>query len=94
MNKKLNSIFFILGATAFNVLVALISLVILFFIFINFIHPVIPESESVYQWTFLQLFVASCAISFFVYRAVIKIVLKKINIDKYFDPLIMSRYRK
>ena len=92
MNKKLNSVLFIIGATFFNVLVAIISFFLFFVLFANFIMPIIPESG--YQWGATLIFISSLAVSFGVYRVVLKILLNKIEIEKYFDPIFVSKYRK
>ncbi|MDR0315819.1 MAG: leader peptide processing enzyme [Treponema sp.] len=91
MNKKLNTILFILGATAFNVLVAVLCFFILLLIYVRFIMIYLPENSQ--GWGFPVIFIAALAVSFVLYRFVIKLLLKKIDIEKYFDPIIKSRYK-
>jgi len=92
MNKKANTLLFILGATVFNIITALISFVILIFLYIRFVMDAIPETER--TWGFTFVFIASMVISFFVYRLVFKILVKKIDVEKYFDPLFVKRRLK
>jgi len=87
MNKKVNTMLFILGATVFNVLVSVVSFIVLIIIYGKFIHPRIPE--SFYSWAVSLILIASIAISILVYRVVLKFLLKKIDIEKYFDPIFV-----
>jgi hypothetical protein len=89
MNKKLNTIFFILGATLFNILVAIVSFILLTLLYGRFMMPLIPESGQ--SWVLILIFLSSIAISFFVYRLVLKYLLTKVDVEKYFDPLYVKR---
>ena len=92
MNKKANTILFILGATLFNILVAIISFIGLTFFYANYLMSSIPETSR--AWGFSLIFIMSIIISFFVYRYLLKYLLKRIDIEKYFDPLFARRYKK
>jgi len=92
MNKKINTVLFILGATLFNVFVAIVSFVILTFLYIKFLFTLIPEANR--TWGFSIIFLGSIAISFLVYRFVLKYLLTKIDVEKYFDPLFVSKYKR
>ena len=85
MNKKVNSLLFVLGATLFNILVTIICFAVLIVLYAKSIMPVIPENGR--SWGFPLIFIASIAISFFVYRLVLKLFLKKFDMEKYFDPV-------
>lgn len=92
MNKKTNTILFILGATLMNVIVAVISFFALFILYYKYIMPEIPNVNQ--EWSIMMLVIASLAISFFVYRAVLKLLIDKVDVEKYFDPLFVSKYKK
>ena len=92
MNKKLNTIFFIIGATFFNVIVAIISFILLAIIYARFVFPLLPPSGQ--SWGFSLIFLGAIAVSILVYRIVLKYLLTKINVEKYFDPLFVSRNMK
>jgi hypothetical protein len=92
MNKKVNTILFVLGATLFNVIVAVISFLFLTVLYRKFLIPIIPESG--YSWGFTLVFISSIVISIFVYRIVLKYFLNKIDIEKYFDPLFIRQNSK
>ena len=92
MNKRLNTLLFILGATMFNVIIALLSFIILMFLYARFVIPIMPEANSSLGFTFICL--ASLVVSVLVYRCVLKYLLKKINVEKYFDPIFVRKYKK
>ena len=102
MSKKTNTLLFILGATVVNILTTILCFIILFAIFASFIVPVFigpqadPESEIVsttYTWGLLICFIGAIVLSFVLYRLVLKLIMKKIDFDKHFDP-IFGRRRK
>ena len=87
MNKKVNTLLFVLGATVFNVIVAVISFILLLLLYAGVIVPLMPETGQ--SWAFSLIFIASIAISIFVYRIVLKFLLTKVDVEKYFDPLFV-----
>jgi len=92
MNKKVNTILFILGATLFNILITVLFFVLLLIVYFKFLLPFLPESAQ--TWSFPLIFIASLAIAFIVYRYAIRYLMKKIDMEKYFDPLFVSKQRK
>jgi len=89
MNKKLNTVLFILGATVFNVIIAVISFVLILIFYIAVIVPNVPGAAQ--SWAFSLIFLSSIAISILVYRVVLKALLNKVDVEKYFDPLFVNR---
>ena len=92
MNKKVNTLLFILGATLFNIIVALISAILLYILYFKFVMNRMPNSDG--SWAFNLILIASIAVSFVVYRLVLKFFLTKIDIEKYFDPIFARKHRK
>ena len=90
MGKKTNTILFILGGTVFNILITLASFLFFLFVYHKFIQPLFPDNNP--SWAMPLVFTLSIFISFLVYRMMIKIIVKKVNMDKYFDPIF--RFRK
>ena len=88
MSKKTNTIFFLLGATVFNIIVTIICFIIFLSIFARFQNHI---QEETFAWLFPVIFIASIVASFFIYRGVMKIFEKKIDMEKYFDPLFGRR---
>jgi hypothetical protein len=89
MNKKVNTIIFILCATLFNILVALISFMVLTLVYVRFFMMIIPEANR--SWGFTFIFLSAIAISFLAYRALLKFLLNKVDVEKYFDPLFVRK---
>jgi len=91
MNKKVNTILFILGATVFNIMITVLSFFILLVLYAKFLAKILPQETQ--AWSFPFIFITSLVISFFVYKVVLGFLVKKIDVEKYFDPIIKTRYR-
>jgi len=89
MNKKLNTVLFILGATLFNVIVVIISFLLFTLLYVNLLINLIPEQSR--SWGFSLIFLASIAVSFIVYRYLMKYLLKKVDVERYFDPIFVRK---
>jgi hypothetical protein len=89
MSKKTNTLWFILGATVFNILITIIMFIILFVVYAKFLLPLLPESVA--SWGFVVIFLGAIALSFVVYRLLLKFIMKKVNVEQHFDPLFGSR---
>jgi hypothetical protein len=89
MSKKTNTLLFILGATVFNVLVTVLSFFVLFFLYTRFLGSLLPEEA--FAWGFVFVFIGAIALSFVIYHALLKQLLKKIPVEKYFDPIFGRR---
>jgi hypothetical protein len=88
MNKKVNTLLFVLGATVFNILITIILFIALFFLCAKLLPPNIAGGALPF------LFIVSLVASFFVYNAVLKSITSKINMDKYFDPIFRPGRKK
>jgi hypothetical protein len=93
MNKKVNTILFILGATVFNILITVLSFLLLLIGYDKFLRRLLPEGTQ-QTWAFPLIFIAALAIAFIVYRYAIRFLMNKVDMEKYFDPLFVSRSRK
>jgi hypothetical protein len=89
MNKKTNTLLFILGATVFNVLTTVVCFLGLFLFYARFLVPLLPEEGQ--AWGFPVVFIAAIALSFVIYRLVLKQLMKRIVVEKYFDPIFGGR---
>ena len=89
MNRKVNTVLFILGATIVNISTMLLILLLGLFL----MSVVLSETarESVGQFFFIVVFLAAIGGSFFIYNRLIKLMSKKIDMDKYFHPLFRPR---
>jgi uncharacterized membrane protein (DUF485 family) len=89
MSKKTNTLWFILGATVFNILVTIICFVILLVLYAKFLAPTLPESSA--AWGFPVIFIGAIALSFVVYRLILKQLMKRVDMEKHFDPIFGRR---
>jgi hypothetical protein len=89
MNKKVNTLLFILGATLFNIIITVLCFMGLLLLYARFIMPLIPENGQ--AWGFPLIFIAAIALSFLIYRLILKLLLKKVSAEKYFDPIFGGR---
>jgi hypothetical protein len=87
MSKKTNTLWFILGATVFNLLVTVICFVALLLLYVRVLAPLFPDPENAAAWGFPLVFIAAIVLSFVVYRVLLKQLTKRVNIDKHFDPI-------
>jgi len=89
VNKKVNTVLFILGATVINILTLFFFLILGLFL----MGVLLPESsrESAGQFFFILVFLISIGGSFFIYNRLIKLLSKKIDMDKYFHPVFRPR---
>jgi hypothetical protein len=92
MNKKVNTILFILGATVFNIAVTVVSFLLLLIIYAKTIMRILPEGAQ--AWSFPFIFITALVIAFFAYRYTLRFLIKRIEIEKYFDPIFVSKHRK
>ena len=89
MSKKTNTVLFILGGTVFNILVTVLCFIIFLIIYSRYLYPLLPESSA--AWIMPVIFVVSIVASFLVYRMAIKLLMKKVDMEKYFDPIFGHR---
>ena len=93
MNKKTNTLLFVLGATVFNVLVTFICLVVLLLIYGRFVAAGFLD-ESTAVWGIPVVILGSMAGAFFIYKVLINQIIKRLGtekLEKYFDPIFRQR---
>ncbi|HUX51601.1 MAG TPA: hypothetical protein VMW73_12450 [Spirochaetia bacterium] len=89
MNKKANTILFVLGATVINVLIMMIIFVVLFVLFGRFVAAHLsPQADQIIM---LVLFIGAIVLTYFIYHKLINLVTRKIDMEKYFDPIFKPR---
>lgn len=85
MNKKANTILFVLGATVANVVIMLVIFLALFLLFGRLIAPSLPPQAN--QIIMLVLFIGSIVATYFIYHRLVKWLSEKYDLEKYFDPI-------
>jgi hypothetical protein len=91
MSKRSNTIWFILGATVFNILVTVLCFVLFLLLYGYLLAPRLPPNLA--AWGLPVIFIGSIALSFLIYRLVLKVFMKRVNMEKYFDPIFGPRRR-
>ena len=91
MNKKVNTVLFIIGATVVNI----VTMLIIFLTGLYLIGVLLPETarESAGQFLFILMFLIAIAGSFFIYHRLIRFISKRIDLEKYFHPIFKFRGR-
>ena len=89
MNKKVNTVLFIIAATIFNVVV----MVIIMTLGLALLSMLVGENMNpgMAQFLFLMLFVLSIAGAFGVSHLAIGLLSKRIDMEKHFHPIFRRR---
>ncbi len=85
MNKRLNTVLFMIGATIANVVVMFVIFLVLFFFFGRFLAPQL--SPGINQILLLVIFVASMVSTYFLYHKLMRRFAEKHDLEKYFEPI-------
>jgi uncharacterized RDD family membrane protein YckC len=91
VNKKLNTVLFILAASAVNIVVMILLMTLLLALLGLLMPPDISPGFG--QFIFLLVFAASIGGSFFFYHRFVGFLSKKIDMEKHFHPIFRSRKR-
>lgn len=91
MNKRVNTILFVLGASVINVVLMLALFLALFVLFARFLAPSL--SAGLNQLIMVVIFVVSIAATYFIYHRMVRWLSTKIDFDKYFDPIFGKRQK-
>jgi hypothetical protein len=89
MNKKVNTLFFILAATLFN-LIVMIALMVAFLALLGRLLPA-SAGTSLALVLMVLLFVLSILGTFVIYRWVLNLLSRRFDLEKYFIPLFKRR---
>lgn len=85
MNKKVNTVLFMLGATVVNVLMMIVIFLALMLLY----AWIVPSgfSSQAGQIVGIVIFLASIGLTYFLYHRLIKWISNKWNLDEYFAPI-------
>jgi len=89
MNKKTNTIFFMLGATAVNIILMIAIFILLFWLYGRFIASSV--SPQVTSYVMIGIFIGSIGLTYFIYHRLVKWMSNKWNLDDFFDPIFKRR---
>jgi cytochrome c biogenesis protein CcdA len=85
MNKKINTVLFVLGATVVNIIL-MICLALLGLYILSRL-PLQQMGGGIRSILMIIVFIGSVVGTFFLYHALIKVISKRIDMDKYFHPI-------
>ncbi|MFP4329530.1 MAG: hypothetical protein ACLFP6_02315 [Spirochaetaceae bacterium] len=91
MNKRVNTILFVLGASVVNVILMLALFLALFVLFARFLAPSL--SPGLNQLIMVVIFVLSIGATYFIYHRMVRWLSTKIDFGNYFDPIFGKRGR-
>ncbi len=89
MNKKVNTILFMLGATVVNVLMMIVIFLALMLLYAWLVPG--GFATQLGQVIGIVLFLAAIGLTYFLYHRMIKFISTKWNLDEYFDPIFGKR---
>jgi len=85
----MNTVLFLIGGTVFNILVTIACFLLFLLVYSNFLYGRV--GESVAAWMLPLFFAGAIVASFFIYRLALKMLMKKIDMEKYFEPIFARR---
>lgn len=89
MNRRLNTLLFIIAATLLNMALTGGFFLLLFILYVRFLLPRLPGDSAV--WAFPLIFILALAGAFAVYRLVIALVFSRLKPERYFDPVFKPK---
>jgi len=89
MSKKTNTLLFLIGGTIFNILITIICFLLFLLIYSRFFYGHVSESTA--SWLLPVFFIGAIAASFFAYRLAIKMLMKKVDMEKHFEPIFSRK---
>ena len=93
MNKKLNTVYFLIAATILN-LVILVLLALILGVTVGFLYQKLGvDSHGLSLLAVIIILFRSIAGTFFLYSRIIKWVVKKWNLDNYIEPIFRTKRR-
>ncbi len=92
MNKQVNTVLFILGATVVNLLIMAI-LAASGFLLLS-VLPIGQSSPGIKNLLLIVVFFGAIIGSFFIYHAIVKAISKRVDMEKYFHPIFKRKEDK
>lgn len=89
MNKKVNTLLFVFGATFLNVVLMIVMFLAAFIAYGIFAAPRLPPGA--HTIVVIVLFVLSIVGTYLIYHKLVAFMSKKVEFEKYFDPIFRPR---
>ncbi|WP_018527107.1 hypothetical protein [Alkalispirochaeta alkalica] len=91
MNKRVNTLLFILAATVANILTMMVLFVLFLVVFARFVAPSLPPQVN--QIMLMVLFLGSVISTYLLYHRLMRWASKTWDLQKYFGPLFGKERR-
>jgi hypothetical protein len=92
MNKKLNTVLFFAVASLIHLVIVGVIVAVLFLLWVFFVARWVPGPTTLLA--LVVLLMAALAVSFPIYRRLVMWYQKKVDMDKYFDPIVKLPKRR
>jgi hypothetical protein len=92
MTKKQNTIVFILAGTVFNIVVTMGLIFGLSALYGGLLAPLL--AKDVVPYGLIAIIIGSFVAAYFIYNGSVKLLMRKIDFDKHFDPLFRPGPKK
>jgi hypothetical protein len=89
MNKKLNTFFFIILATVFNIVIIMV-LMIAFVLIVGYLVPK-TTPKIILNIIITALFIGTLIAAFFIYHIIVSALDKKFDLEKYLLPVFRTK---
>jgi hypothetical protein len=89
MDKRVNTFLFVLGATFFNLIVMAI-LAVLGFLLLS-VLPLENAAPGIRSVLMIIVFFGAIIASFFIYHRIVRLISKRVDMEKYFHPIFKDR---
>jgi hypothetical protein len=88
MNKRLNTALFFVAATVVNVALVIVLALVVFVPYALFVARHVPGVVNLVA--LIAIFIGSMIGSFPIYRWLVNLFMKKVDMDKYFEPIVKT----
>lgn len=85
MNRRFNSVLFIVGATVANIVVMFLLFILLLVLYARLAAPHLAPTTN--QFMLLVLFIGSVVATYIMYHQVMKALMRRYDLTRYFGPL-------
>ncbi|RKX74721.1 MAG: leader peptide processing enzyme [Spirochaetes bacterium] len=93
MNKKLNTVYFLLAATVLNLLILILLAIIIGVAVGSLYQKFNVDSEGLSLLAVIVILFGSIAGTFFLYSKIVKWAMKKWSLEQYIEPIFRPKRR-
>jgi len=94
LNKKLNTIFFLIGATVLNLLILVVLALAIGAVLGSIYQKLGISSQAMSLLAVILILSGAVFGTFFLYSRLIKWTIRRLNLDSYIEPIFQKRRRQ